>query len=63
MKGRLTKLPDGTLTAQLVDALGYISTLTGTRVDGGYDVEIVLVGVPEGLAVPGDEAWFEVVRK
>ena len=62
MRGLLTRLPDGTLTAELRCQWGYVYTLTGTRTDAGYEVEVKLVGVPESLAVPGDEQWFEVVK-
>lgn len=62
MKGLLTKLPDGTLTAELRCKWGYRYTLTGTRTDAGYEVEVKLVGIPENAWIPGDEAWFEVVR-
>lgn len=62
MRGLLTKLPDGTLTAELHDRWGYVHRLTGTRTDAGYEIEVKLTGVPESLAVPGDEQWFEVVK-
>ena len=62
MKGLLTKLPDGTLTASLTNEWGYRYTLTGTRTDAGYEVEVKLVGIPEEAGMPGDEAWFEAVK-
>jgi hypothetical protein len=62
MRGLLQRLPDGTLTATLTDRWGYVHTLTGTRTDAGYEVEVKLVGVPDDLWVPGDEKWFEVVK-
>lgn len=62
MKGTLTKLPDGTLTATLTSEWGYRYTLTGTRTDAGYEVDVKLVGIPDTLALPGDETWFEVVK-
>lgn len=62
MKGILTRLPDGTLTATLTDRWGYVHALTGTRTDAGYEVEVKLVGIPDTLALPGDETWFEVVK-
>lgn len=62
MRGILTRLPDGTLTATLTSEWGYVHRLTGTRTDAGYEIEIKLVGVPDALAVPGDEQWFEVVK-
>lgn len=60
MRGLMTRQPDGTLAATLKDAWGYTFVLTGTRAEGGYDVEVRLTGVPETLALPGDDQWFEV---
>lgn len=60
MKGTLQRLPDGTLAATLRDKWGFTFSLTGTKADAGYDIEVKLVGVPESLALPGDEAFFEV---
>lgn len=62
MKGILTRLPDGTLTAELRSEWGYVHTLTGTRTGTGYEVEVKLTSIPECLAVLGDEQWFEVVK-
>lgn len=62
MRGLMTRHPDGTLTAELRDRWGYVHRLTGTRTDAGYEVEVEMVAVPETLALPGDEQWFEVVR-
>lgn len=63
MKGIITRRPDGTLHARLVDPVwGYVHELTGVKCDGGYEVEVRLVGVPESLSVMGDEADFEVIE-
>lgn len=62
MRGTMHRLPDGTLSARLTDRWGYIHTLTGTRTADGYDVEVLLTGMPESLALPGDDEHFEVVR-
>lgn len=62
MRGLLTRLPDGTLSAELHDRWGYVHRLTGTRTDAGYEIEVKLVGVPYDLAVPGDADRFEVVK-
>ena len=62
MKGLLTKSPDGTLSATLTDAWGYVSVLTGTKTEGGYDIEITLRKIPAEFALPGDEDDFEVVK-
>lgn len=62
MRGIMTRLPDGTLTARLRDKWGYVHTLTGTKTADGYDVEVELTEIPESLWLPGDEAWFEVAK-
>ena len=60
--GLLTRTPTG-IAATLTDAWGYVYTLTGTRAPGGgYAIDIVMTGVPEDIAVPGDEEHFEVIR-
>lgn len=60
MRGTLKRLPDGTLSAELTDAWGFVSVLTGTRTDEGYDIEITLRKIPQEFALPGDEDDFEV---
>jgi hypothetical protein len=60
MRGTLQRLPDGTLTARLTDAWGYVHVLTGTKTEAGYDVEVRLAEIPEALWLPGDEQLFEV---
>lgn len=62
MKWLLQRLPDGTLTASLTNEWGYRYTLTGTRTDAGYEVEVKLVAIPEDAWLPGDEAWFEAIK-
>lgn len=61
MKGLLTRSPDGTLEADLQDIWGVRYRLTGTRIDGGYAVEIATVGIPEAIWLDGDEQWFDKV--
>lgn len=61
MRGLLTRQSDGTLTARLRDKWGFEFALTGTKAEGGYDVEVKLTGVPGSLALPGDDEHFEVV--
>lgn len=62
MRGLMTRQADGTLSAELRCKWGYIYALTGTKTDAGYEVEVNLVGIPESLAVPGDELDLEVVK-
>jgi hypothetical protein len=63
MRGTMTRLPDGTLTARLVDPVfGYVSILTGTRTAAGYDIEVRLAEIPDEYWLPGDQEWFEVAK-
>lgn len=65
MKGFLTRTPDGSVSAWLSDDWGYQYHLTGVPAEHegrrGYAIEVKLRGVPQGLAVPGDEESFEII--
>lgn len=53
MTGLLIRDGDG-VTARLTSQSGYVYRLTGVKSEGGYQVAVSVIHVPEWVALPGD---------